>query len=280
MSQMSKGIIISIIIFLSFVSCSEKEKNLETDITISVTIPPYADFVKKITGNRADVHVLIPAGTNVHSYEPNPISLKHVYESDIYFRIGEIFQFENTILDKIGKENIQNIIDCSEGIELLDNDPHIWLSPNNAKLISKKILNKLAKTYPQHKNYFRNNYNKFAAGIDSIDKEITLNLNEKKNRVILVYHPAWKYFAEHYHLEEIAIERDGKAPKANDLKNFIELARSKGVKYIFFDPHFDDSSVLAIARSADMEIDSLNPLPEDFLKNLSLIGEKLKKYLE
>lgn len=280
MSQVSKDIIISLIIFLSFISCSEKQKDFKTDITISVTIPPYADFVRKITGNKADIHVLIPAGTNVHSYEPNPVSLKHVYESDIYFRIGEIFQFENTILNKIGKENIKNIIDCSKGVKLLNNDPHIWLSPNNVKLISKNILNTLVKFYPQHKNYFSNNYDKFAADIDSIDKKINLDLKEKKNRVILVYHPAWQYFAEHYNLEEIAIERDGKEPKANDLKNFIELARSKGVKYIFFDPHFDDSSVLAIARSADMEIDSLNPLPEDFLKNLSLIGEKLKKYLE
>ena len=281
MSKLSEiKVIIFAVFFILFTSCEEKNTQLPDEINISVSLPPYADFVKNIVGNRANIFTLIPPGTNVHSFEPNPESIKQIVKSNIYFRVGNIFNLENVLLKKINPDNIRIIADCSNGIDILDNDPHLWLSPNNVKMITKNILDVMIAEYPQHKNYFTNNRNKFITELDSIDSLITNNLNQKKDRVLLVYHPAWKYLAEHYNLEEIAIEQEGKSPKAKDLQNFIELSKKKGANCIFFDPHFDESAVTTIAVSLGLEVNSLNPLPTNYIDNLKEIGEKLDRYLK
>lgn len=264
--------------FLVLAGCSENKLS-EDDINISVSIVPFADITKQIVGDRANVHTLIPPGVNAHSFEPTPDGLKQILISDIYFTVGSLFNLENLLIDKLGK-SIQNKHDCSTDIEIVNNNPHYWLSPTNVKIISNNILNKLISTYPQHKNYFTNNRNRFIHKVDSVDQIISEQLATKKSRTLLVYHPAWIYLAKHYELEEISIETDGKSPKAKDLKKIIEIAKQSGVNCIFFDPHFDESSVITIARSLNLNIDSLNPLPDDYLSNLNDIGHKLNKHLQ
>jgi len=277
LSRIKNSIILLSIILIT--SCN-KELEIGDEINISVSIPPFADFTRQIVGNRANVHTLIPSGVNAHSFEPNPESMKILHKSNLYFRVGDIFSIENVLLSKINTKNLGEIIDCSANIKIRNNDPHIWLSPENVRVITQNMLNALSEYYPQHKNYFMNNRNKFLRKLDSLDKKISGKLKVKKNRVIFVYHPAWKYLAIDYNLEEIAIEHDGKSPKAQDLENLIRLAQDKGVGCIFFDPHFDETSVKAIAKSAGLKVDSLDPLPEDYLLNLSDIFKKLNMYLK
>ena len=281
MSRLSEIKIIIIAVLLTLLtSCEEKKPQLPDEINISVSLPPYADFVRSIAGNRANIYTLIPPGINAHSFEPSPETIKQVVKSNIYFRVGPIFNLENILFKKIGHNNFNIISDCSNGIEILDNDPHMWLAPNNVKTITKNILEVLVAEYPQHKNYFTNNRKIFIRELDSVDSLINARLEQKRNRVILVYHPAWKYLAAHYNLEEIAIENEGKSPRAKDLQNFIELAKNKGANCIFFDPHFDESAVTTIAVSLGLDVNSLNPLPTNYIENLKEIGEKLDRYLK
>ena len=281
MSGMSKVKYLLSFLFLALLfSCTEKESSLPDEINISVSIPPYAYFVKQIVGNRANVYTLIPPGSNAHSFEPSPESMKQLVKSDIYFRVGDIFNFEKVFLKKIASNKMSNVVDCSRGIDIIENDPHLWLSPKNAKIITNTILDIMVNNYPQHTNYFRNNSKRFIHELDSLDSEIENILALKKNKILLVYHPAWKYLAEYYDLEEIAIEQDGKSPKAKDLQKFIEGTKEKGASCIFYDPHFDDSAVTAIALSLGLSINSLNPLPTDYLANLKEIGEKLNIHLK
>lgn len=276
MSKINKLITLFFIIFL--ISCNGKEKTAD-EINISVSITPFADLTRQIVGNRANVNTLIPPGINVHSFEPSPQDLKGIFNSDIFFKVGASLDLEVTLLPKIAKD-ISKISDCSNDIELLNNNPHYWLSPKNAKIITKNILDELIRSYPQHKNYFTNNRNKLIDSLSTIDSTLTEILSHKNDRTLLVYHPAWTYFTEQYHLEEISIEKDGKSPRAKDLTNIIKLAKQKGVTCIFFDPHFDETSVATIASSLGLEIDSIDPLPENYLENLNDIANKLKKYLK
>ena len=267
------------LVLVSFIACKDKPKQKNDVINISVSIPPYADFVKQIVGNRAIVNTLIHPGTNAHSFEPTPKQLKKVLDANIYFRVGEDFKLENILIDKL-ESSIEKIIDCSSGIIILDRNPHYWLSPDNVKIITKTIGDTLSFLYPQHKNYFSNNRIKYLAKVDSVNQIIINVLKNKTEKSLFVYHPAWRYFGEYYGLEEIAIEQNGKHPKANDLKNFLEITKSKGASCIFFDPHFDDSSVSAVASSLELKIDSINPLPVNYVQNLFDISKKLDEYLK
>jgi len=260
-------------------SCSNNTVQKNKDIKIAVSIAPFADFTKKIVGNRAQVYTLIPPGQNAHSFDPNPETIKQILNSDIFFRVGEVFNIEKQIINNIDSESTQ-IVDCSNGIEIMDNDPHIWLSTQNVKIITKNILLSLTESFPQHKNYFANNRSKFIAKLDSINTKIEFILSKKKNKYLFVYHPAWTYFTNQFNLEQIGVEYHGKAPKAKDLGNVLNRAKNKGINCIFFDPHFDDAAVLTIAKSLGLKTDSMNPLPNDYLANLEEIMDKLEIHLK
>ncbi len=270
------AIVLSLISF----SCTEKNKPSVEDINISVTLSPFADLVKQIVGDRAKINTLVPPGSNAHSFEPSPVDIKNLLNSNIFFRVGNIFNLEKSVFSKVDFDtSLTKTIDCSSEINLISNDPHYWLSPENAKQITKTIVEQLVVLYPQHKNYFINNRTKFIHQIDSIDTENLKIVQSKTERSIFVYHPAWTYLAHYYQLHQYSVEKDGKSPKANTIKEFLNLVKDKNGKVIFFDPHFDNTSVTTIANSLDISIDSLDPLPTNYLNNLSEIGKKLEKYL-
>ncbi|MFZ1290017.1 MAG: zinc ABC transporter substrate-binding protein [Melioribacteraceae bacterium] len=278
--QKLKHITIFILLILTINSCEDKPQ-LPEEIKIAVTLPPFADFVKNIVGVRAKIITLVPPGTNAHSYEPSPGDIKNLLNSDIYFSVGKSFKLEEIIFSKIKIDtSITKTIDCSSGIEIINNDPHYWLSPKLVKTITQTILYEMINKYPMHKNYFTNNSKRFLHKLDSIDTKISEMLLNKKERTFLVYHPAWTYFAKDYNLNQFAVEHDGKAPKAEELKEFIDLAVKKNAKTIFFDPHFDNASVKTIANSLNIKIESLDPLPVNFLKNLAEIGKKIDASLK
>ncbi len=274
-------LLIIIILVITAVNCSEKKSFNQDEINIVVSIPPFADFVKNIVGDRAKIFTLVPPGTNAHSYEPTPGDVKDLLNSQIYFRVGKSFNLEETIFNKIEIDTSETkIVDCSSGIEIINNDPHYWLSPELVKKITNTMLNFLIKKYPIHKNYFANNAKRFLQNLDSIDSNIRIKLEDKKERSFLVYHPAWTYLAKHFDLTQFAVEHDGKSPKADELKEFIDLAVEKKAEAIFFDPHFDNSSVKTIANSLNIKIESLDPLPENYLSNLIDIGNKFETSLK
>ena len=281
MPKMSKLIRFSVLFLITILllSCVDRNK-IESTVNVAVTLPPYEYLTNQIAGNRVLIKTLLPPGANAHSFETSPQNMKDVVDSDIYFRVGDIFKFENVLLKNINESELDTIIDCSAGIEIIKKDPHIWLAPNHVKIISRNILDGLTTKLPQHKNYFRNNYNRLITKIDSVDFLISQLLEQKSQKSIFVYHSAWKYLLAHYNLTEVAFEQGGKSPNAKDFKEFFELAKQKGIKCIFFDPHFDIGPVLTIAQSLDIQIDSLNPLPDDYIKNLIDIKNKFEKYLK
>jgi len=274
-------IILYLLLSAAIISCSVKNNFQTEDMNISVTLTPFADLVKQITGNRANVYTLFPPGVNAHSYEPSPGNIKNVIDSKIYFRVGRIFKIEESILNKIEIDTSETkIVDCSSRIKLINDDPHYWLSPDNVKIITKTMLEVLEQKYPQHTNYFRNNRKRFIRKLDSIDQVNSKIINFKNERSFFVYHPAWTYLADHYKLKQYSIEENGKTPKAKAIKDFTNLAKEKNAKVIFYDPHFDNTSVMTVANSLKIKVDSLNPLPENYLLNLTEIGNKFNEYLE
>ena len=271
---------LAVIILTSFlISCStNREEN--NDLIICTSIPPLADFAKNIVGNRAVVHTLIPAGANLHSFEPSPESMKIITNSDIFIRVGKELQFEEILLNKIDRTDIGNILDMSKFVNIEDNDPHIWLSPQHVRKMMDVMLGEFSKALPQHKLFFANNKRRYIHILDSLDFELKKIIDKKSERYLFVYHPAWRYFADYYSLRQISIEKMGKSPKAGDLKSAIKDAVESRISCIFFDPHFNEGPAISIARELNLNTVSLNPLPAHYLSNLKDIVQKLDKHLK
>jgi zinc transport system substrate-binding protein len=273
---MSRMQIITALLILLLVACTGNNENPAEDDKIKVvtTIAPYSDFIRNIGGEYVDVTTIVPSGTNAHSFEPSPQMLVKVADADIYFQVGAGFNFE----EEFAFEGL-TIIDCTDSIELVNNDPHVWLSVNNVKQILIQVEHNLSKIKPAQQTYFKSNLAEYSASLDSVFLSIQKSLQNAKNRHIFVYHNAWNYLARDLNLIVKEIEYGGKKPKLGDLEGHIKSAKSLSINTILADPNLNIESVEIIANEINADIKFINPLPTDYLNNLADIGKKLTKVL-
>jgi ABC-type metal ion transport system, periplasmic component/surface adhesin len=126
------GLVAMCLIGTTSVQALQAEK--EGKIGVIVTILPQAEFVEKIGGNRVSVMVMVPPGASPHSYEPKPDQLVQVSKAKMYAKVGSGVEFERVWMDKIINTNREMVVvNCSRGIELIEGDPHVWLSPKKRK---------------------------------------------------------------------------------------------------------------------------------------------------
>ncbi len=278
---------------LVFSSCNNNETektNIDGKIKVLVSIPPQKYFVEKIGGDKVDVKVLIPAGTNSHLFDPTPGDLIGIAGTDIYFYNGYL-DFEKYWIDNILENNQQLIpVKVSQGVQFLSDsncsdhshechdhgvDPHIWLSIKNARIIAANIYEHLVEYFPQHQNYLAANYKLLLGEIDSLDKEIKTKLSKVESRKFMIFHPSLYYYAEEFGLEQIPIELEGKEPTPKHIKVSIDRAKEAGIHTIFIQKEFDLSNARIISEELGGVLVQIDPLSEDWHNNLLLITDNI-----
>jgi len=288
--------IITFLLFF-FTGCNkipDKDFN-DGKIRVVVSILPQAEFVEKVGGDRVIVTVMIPPGANPHTYEPTPEKLIEVSRAKMYAKVGSGIEFELEWMDKIvGLNKEMYIVNCADGVRFImpegtdggsaiyyENnksieaegdyariDPHIWLSLKNAKIMSENIYKGLAKIDPANREYYNENLDSFTSELDELDKEIMQMFENKKNKVIIVFHPNWTYFASDYGIRQIPIEKEGKEPTVRYMKYVIDEALKYNIKTIFASPEFSAKSAEALAREIGGSVVLLSPLEKDYIENM------------
>ena len=259
----------------------QKEKQPSREkIGVVASIPPLAEFVEKVGGERVSVLVMVPSGANPHTYEPTSTQLKEVSKAKVYVKVGSGVEFELVWLDKVLEFNKDIlVVDCSQDVELVGGDPHIWLSPRNAKIMVANIYEGLAQVDPQGKAYYAKNKEEYIRKLTKLDREIAESLSEIRNRKFMVYHPAWGYFARDYNLTQIPIEKEGKEPTARDLAELVKQAKADNIKIIFASPEFNPKTAEVIADEIDCKIVFISPLAKDYIANLRKVTAELVQAL-
>lgn len=258
---------------------------------VSVSIPPQAYFLKQIAQDTLEINILIPQGSDPHTFEFKPSTLSSLSKSKLYLTIG--LEFEEIWIPKL-KNHLPKTLSITQGIHFLSSqhdhhdhdhdhdheayDPHIWLSPKLVKILAYNIASILVENFPEHKALYENNLALFLKKLDSLDHQITQTLSPIKNRKFIVYHPSWGYYAKAYNLVQIPVEIEGKEPKAKELKTLITRAKKEGIKTIFAQNGFSQSSAKIIAKACGAEILITDPLAYEWEKELLHITQGLAKW--
>jgi len=184
-------------------------------------------------------------------------------------------------MDKIlGVNPDMQVVDCAKGITKLGNDPHIWNSPANAKVMVENICDGLCHVDPEHEAYYTANRDKYLQELDGIDKYIHERLDGFKKRVFMIYHPAFGYFANEYNLTQIAIEHKGKASTPKVIQDCIGKARQYNLSYIYVAPQFATEDAETIAHEISGQTVFMDPLPRDYIANMRSIAAAIALELE
>ncbi len=294
--------IIIILLVVAFAGCFENNEEDEGLINVIVTLPPQIEMVEAVGGDKIKVTVMVPTGKSPHSYEPVPSQIKAVANAKAYFKIGTNIEFELNYLDfLVEKNDNMKVFDCSAGITLLEMgeykhehgqdtynfrgardsdegmDPHIWLSPSNAKTMVQNIYNGLVQVDLENEKYYKDNMEKYMSDLNELINDTHEKLDQYAKNEFLIYHPSWGYFCFEFNLIQLAIEEEGKQPGPAGVAKIIDQAKEHNITLIFVSPQFDESNAEYIAREIDGKVDTIDPLASNYIENLQLVSNKLIK---
>ncbi len=156
-------------------------------------------------------------------------------------------------------------------------DPHIWLDPVLVKVQAKNIYEALVKIDANNAKIYHSNYEKFVKELDTLHHELEEKLESLHGKAFMVFHPSWGYFAKRYELEQISVEKEGKEPKPKELVELISEAKLHDIRVVFVAPQFSQKSAKIIAKSINGKVAFLDPLEEDYKKNLLKVAEVIKQ---
>ncbi|MFO7964847.1 MAG: zinc ABC transporter substrate-binding protein [Desulfobacterales bacterium] len=266
-------------------------------VPVFVSILPQKYFVERIGGDRVDVSVMVQPGANPAVYEPKPMQMAKLANARIYFAVG--VPFESAWLEKFASVGSRlTIVQTQAGIKKRPmpamhlhgngrlheplphsrrSDPHVWTSPPLVKILADNIHGGLSSVDPENASLYEANYRRFIEEINELDLRIRRILSKiDPPRSFMVYHPSWGYFADTYHLKQIPVELEGKAPKPAQLRRLIERAEAEGIKVIFAQPQFSTKSAEAVAGAIGGRVVYADPLAYDWPGNLLRQAEQFK----
>lgn len=299
--------IISIFILIFFIAVFSFTA-AAAEATIAVTIVPQIEMVEAIAGDRVDIVEMIPKGFSPSNYAPSPAEMRAFNQASIYFSMGvpadiqnilpraeeisglevvklfeeveskyphRYFAEEDEADEQIDEEDAHLEEDESGHSHQGGKDPHIWLSPARVSFMIELMRDKLIALMPEYEGEFKENAAEYLQQLAELDQQNKELLAPYKGEEILVYHPSFGYFTEHYGLKMIAIEEDGKEPGPRHLQQIIKNARQQGIKNVFYQAEIDSRKTRAVAEELGGEIIKLNPLAQNYRDNLKIMAEKM-----
>ena len=150
--------------------------------------------------------------------------------------------------------------DGHEGHAHGEYDPHIWLDPENAKIILNEMVEHLIENDEKNASIYKSNLNKALKDIDGLLKSVKSELN--KDFKSIVFHDAYQYFEERFNvtvLGAFTVNTDV-MPGAEQLSEIREIIEHDKVSCIFSEPQFNPDIINAVAKDMNISTGVLDPL--------------------
>ena len=169
--------------------------------------------------------------------------------------------------------------DGHEGHAHGEYDPHIWLDPENAKVILNEMVEHLIENDEKNASTYKKNLKNAEKDLDKLVKKVKSDLN--KDFKSIVFHDAYQYFEERFNVNVMGaftVNTDV-MPGAEQLAEIREIIEHDKVSCIFSEPQFNPDIINAVAKDMNIKTGVLDPLGAtlepgkdlyfDLIKNMS-----------
>ena len=265
-------VLLSIIIILSLMSgCASDEPEIQV---LATTAPVYQFTLRLCQGTDLSVSQLITENVScLHDYTLQVRQMRDVESAHLLILSGA--GMEEFMGDLLRNEKCA---DCSLDVPLIicgedhahehthehehnhEHDPHIWLSPVNAKIMANNICNALAAQYPQCSETFADNLSELFSELDALHHYGLETLSQLKFRELITFHDGFSYFADCFDLTilEAVEEESGSEASARELKALIQLVADHKLPAIFIEEHGSVSAASVISRETGAAVYTLD----------------------
>lgn len=299
---MKKLLIILLIIAMLPLSGCGCTSDKSDKIQVVATLFPQYDFARQIGGDKVEVTLLLPPGTESHHYEPSPSDMVAIAESQLFIYTGDMMEgWAGDIASSVGDS--VTILDVSKGIKLSASDhdghdhaldPHIWLNFDNAIKMCENITEELVKISPEDEEYFRANAESYIQELTALDEEYkALFATAPSKDFVFGGRFALGYLVDKYsipHKSAYASCSANDEPSPQVIAKLSDYVRENDIKVVYCEEFSDPKVAREIAKANNAEVLVLhsahNTSKEEREKNVTFISimeqnlENLRKGLE
>jgi ABC-type Zn uptake system ZnuABC Zn-binding protein ZnuA len=226
---------------------------------IVATTTDLKSLAAAVGGNRVAVEGIVPPGADPEEYQPRPQDVGRLHAAKLLLRVGADYDLW---LDRLAaqakrpdlRRGGEAHVDCSFGIALLDvrgaqvgpagghahgsGNPHYWLDPANAEMITGVILEALARHDPVNARYYEAERRQFLDRLGEKMREWERKLAPARGMPMIAYHNSWAYLARRFRLNFAGyIEpRPGVPPGPSHLAALLKLMGEQRVRVIVRQP--------------------------------------------
>jgi ABC-type Zn uptake system ZnuABC Zn-binding protein ZnuA len=234
-------------------------------------------LVEAVGAERVAVVNVAPAGMDAEDYVPKPQDVARVAGARLAVRVGLDYDlwFER-LLAQAGRADLMRgqagHVDASYAIPVLEvrgasigpgdghthgsGNPHYWLDPKSAEIVTATILEALGRLDPAHAGEFERNRAVFLSAIDAKLAGWEQRLAALHGRALVAYHNSWAYFARRFRLDIAGIiePKPGVQPSPAHLAAMIRLMRDRKVGIVIREPHEPERDAAFLAAKAEAAV--------------------------
>jgi len=217
------------------------------------------------------VDTIVPPAVDPEAFEPRPGDLEKIRGAGLLVRVGLGYDYW---LDKLVRQSGDKrlmrggeaYVDASLGIPLLEvsgqsvvnegghahgaANPHYWLDPENAKIVSLGVAEGLARVMPNESARISANQLRFVAELDRALARWTAQLAPVAGAKLIAYHNSWPYFARRFRLDMVDFiePKPGVAPSPAQLARLVAAGKKSSVRAIVHEPYEPEDSSRFVAQ--------------------------------
>jgi ABC-type Zn uptake system ZnuABC Zn-binding protein ZnuA len=251
-------------------------------LRVVTTTTDLRSLVDAVGGERVDVTSIVPANVDAEEYQPKPSDALRLKDTRVVVRVGLDYDlwFDRLLAQAtLSQSNVHGIwrggpgyVDASANLAILDirgasvgpsdghahgsGNPHHWLDPKNADIITGNILEVLARVDPDNGAYYEANRIAFLQRLEAKIGEWTAKLAPLQSRPMIAYHNDWAYFARRFRLNFAGFieQRPGVPPSPSHLAELIRVMREQNVRIVVRQPYEPEKDTRFLADKAGAKI--------------------------
>ncbi|OUS09936.1 hypothetical protein A9Q89_12210 [Gammaproteobacteria bacterium 53_120_T64] len=238
---------------------------------VVTTIRPMTLLVEAIAGDSVEVRQLLPDSEVPHHYSLRISDRVLLAEADLLLWVGpELEGFLSKSVTALRPEkvitaaelpDIQWLSPSPDGLAA-SRDPHIWMNPENGRVIATEVGNWLAAHYPGQREQLLAAQQLFNQQLSEVTADTAAQLKVLQQANFIVDHDAFGHFAEAFGLSQSGALKTS-AGLSSGARDFHQLLSQSDVHCIIAEPRHNHGRVEQLANKLNAQIAVIDPLGAD-----------------
>lgn len=264
---------VAALLTVALAGCHRSEQvQQERRLQVITTLFPLYDFARAIAGGNAEVSLLLPPGTEPHSFEPKPNDIVRIGKAGLFIYTNPAMEpWAGTVLKGIDSRKLR-VVNAGERVSYravsvqghdhddhdhAGNDPHIWLDFGNAASMVDAILAGFMAADPPHAGQYRDNAAALKRRLEELDRKYRDGLRECDTRTIIHGgHFTFGYLAARFGLQYRSLSgvSTESEPSAAKMAAMVREIRASGARYLFAEELLSPRLSEALAGEAGVAV--------------------------